>query len=50
MPDKLVDLLIRFLNQNEGKLSKRARGKELTELTETEIKSIENKYDEIFRP
>lgn len=48
MPDKLVDLLIRFLNQNGGKLSKRARSKEFAELTEIEIKSIENKYDEIF--
>jgi hypothetical protein len=48
MPDKLVDLLIRFLNQNNGKLSKRARGKEFMKLTKTEIKSIENKYDEIF--
>lgn len=49
MPDKLVDLLIRFLNRNKGKLSKRVRGKEFAELTETEIKSIQNKYDEIFR-
>ena len=49
MPDKLVDLLIRFLSQNDGKLSKRARGKEFKPLTETEVQVIENKYDEIFR-
>ena len=48
MPDKLVDLLIRFLNQNGGKLSKRARGKEFAELTEAEIGVIEDKYDEVF--
>ncbi len=50
MPDKLVNLLIRFLNQNDGKLSKRARNKEFAELTETEVKAIENKYDEVFNP
>jgi hypothetical protein len=34
MPDKLVDLLIRFLNKNNGQLSKRARKKEFAQLTE----------------
>jgi len=48
MPDKLVDLLIRFLNQNDGKLSKRALGKEFAELKETEVRAIENKYGDIF--
>ncbi len=48
MPDKLVDLLIRFLSQNNGKLLKRARGKEFNTLTEKEVQAIENKYDEIF--
>jgi len=48
MPDKLVDFLIRFLNRNNGKLSKRARGKEFAALTEVEVQAIENKYDEIF--
>jgi len=48
MPDKLVDLLIRFLNQNNGKLSKRARDKEFNQLTEDEVQSIERKYDDIF--
>lgn len=48
MPDKLVDLLIRFLDQNGGKLSKRAREKEFYQLTKTEIEAIEHKHDEIF--
>jgi Fic family protein len=48
MPDKLVNLLIRFLNQNKGKLSKRAHQREFSALTETEIQAIENKYDQIF--
>jgi len=48
MPDTLVDLLIRFLNQNNGKLSKRARGKEFNPLIDKEVQTIENKYDEIF--
>lgn len=48
MPDKLVNLLARFLDQNGGTLSKRARDKEFSLLTETEIQVIENKYDEIF--
>ncbi len=49
MPDKIVDLLIRFLNQNNGKLSKRAQDKEFSELTRSEIQTIENKYNEMFR-
>lgn len=48
MPDKIVDLFIRFLNQNDGKLSKRARDKEFNQLTESEIQIIERKYHEIF--
>ncbi len=48
MPDKLVDLLIRFLNQNNGQLSKRARSKEFYELSDKEVQAIENKFDEIF--
>jgi Fic family protein len=48
MTDKLVDLLIRFLSQNGGKLSKRAREKEFSKLTDREIKAIEQKYAEIF--
>lgn len=45
MPDKTVALLIRFLEQNEGKLSKRAIEKEFSILTEEEIKEIERNYE-----
>ena len=48
MPDRLVDLLIRFLNQNNGQLSKRARRKEFAALTDREVNAIENRYDEVF--
>lgn len=48
MPDKLVDLLIRFLSQNKGTLSKRGREKEFEKLTDREIRAIEHKYAEIF--
>lgn len=48
MPDKLVDLLIRFLTQNNGKLSKRAREREFKKLTDTEIRAIEKKFAEIW--
>lgn len=48
MPDKLVDLLIRFLGQNDGKLSNRARCKEFSQLTEDEIPTIERKYKDVF--
>ena len=48
MPDRLVDLLIRFLQQNDGRLSKRKRDKQLKLLTESEARAIEEKYDEIF--
>jgi len=48
MPDRLVALLVKFLSQNDGLLTKRAREKEFSELSETEIKSIEELYKEIF--
>ncbi|PZU68700.1 Fic family protein [Sphingobium sp.] len=44
MPDRLLDLLFRFLRQNEGRLSKRAREKEFAGLTEAEIERIEGIY------
>ena len=49
MPDKLVDLMIRFLSQNDGRLSNRGRAKEFEKLTEKEIRAIEEKYAEIFK-
>ena len=48
MPDRTVALLIRFLEQNEGKLSKRAREKEFPELSSEEAEKIEKQFSEIF--
>lgn len=48
MPDKTFALLIRFLEQEHGKLSKRARSNEFSNLTADEIVSIENTYKDIF--
>ncbi len=48
MPDRMVALLLRFLEQNNGRFSKRAKSKELNALNEDEIHSIEEKYLEIF--
>jgi hypothetical protein len=48
MPDRLVDLLIRFLAQNDGHLSKRRRTEEFEKLTDKEIQAIEAKYAEVF--
>lgn len=49
LPDTKVDLLIKFLNQNEGKLSKNKRDTEFDELSEDEIRSIEEFYTTIFK-
>lgn len=48
LPDTRVDLLIKYLNQNKGKLSKRKRQKNFDELSEEEISMIEEYYTEIF--
>ena len=48
MPDKLVAVLIRFLEQNQGVLSKRAREKELALLTPVEVAQIEQQYAVYF--
>lgn len=48
MPDRMVALLIRFLEQNKGLLSKRAIEKEFLALSASEIKRIESKYQSIF--
>jgi Fic family protein len=49
MPDKLVDTLVRFLEQNNGSLSNRARNKEFAKLKEKEVEEIESTYHNIFR-
>lgn len=48
MPDKLVAMLVRFLEQKNGRFSKRALSKEFNALSETEIVAIQNKFQEIF--
>lgn len=48
MPDNMIALLVRFLSQNDGKLSKRAHNKEFKELSVDEIFQIEEKYAQLF--
>jgi hypothetical protein len=48
MPDRVADLLFRFLRQNNGTLSRRARTREFAALTEDEIGRIETLYEEAF--
>ena len=48
MPDKMVALLVRFLEQNNGSLSKRARDNEFADLNIDEIQNIEEHYRLIF--
>ena len=48
MPDKMIALVVRFLEQGKGKLSKRAREKEFDMLGEDEIVQIEMIYSNIF--
>ena len=48
MPDKTVALLIRFLEQNNSAISKRAREKEFMDLTDDEIREIEKQYQLYF--
>jgi hypothetical protein len=48
MPDRVADLLFRFLRQNDGALSKRGREREFAELTDEEVARIEAIYAEAF--
>jgi hypothetical protein len=48
MPNNKVSLLISFLEQNNGQLSKGKRGKDFAKLTGAEIEAIEEKYAEVF--
>jgi len=50
MPDRLCDLLLRFLRQNGGRLSRRAREDEFAALSDDEAARIERIYDEAFGP
>jgi hypothetical protein len=49
MPSDTVDLLHRFLRQNEGALSQRARTKEFGALTPDEVREIEQIHNECFK-
>lgn len=48
MPDKIVALVIRFLEQGKGELSQRAKSKTFKELTAEEVLLIQEKYHEVF--
>lgn len=48
MPDTTIDLLFRFLRQNDGRLSRRGRDNEFAQLTEAETASAEQAYAEAF--
>lgn len=48
MPNSTLDLLHRFLTQNAGKLSKRARAKEFQPLTDDEVKMVETAHAKAF--
>lgn len=48
MPDRLTDLAFRFLHQNNGVFSARARQREFAKLTDEEASAIESAYAEAF--
>ena len=50
MPERTLGLLFRFLHQNGGSLSKRARDEEFSSLTQQEVAEAEAAYKEVFQP
>lgn len=48
MPDRTIDLLFRFLHQNAGRISMRAREKEFGQMTNAEVSAVEAAYLESF--
>ena len=44
MPERLLDRLFRFLSQNGGRLSRRARERDFSALTGVEVSRIEDIY------
>jgi hypothetical protein len=48
MPDNTVALLVRFLEQNNGILSQRARKKEFFALNDAEVLALETKFKKLF--
>lgn len=48
MPERTIDLLFRFLHQNGGRLSHRARAREFTLLTDNEAERVESIFHRRF--
>lgn len=48
MPDRTIDLLFRFLHQNGGRLSGRAREHEFAQMTEAEVSAAEAAWRDSF--
>jgi hypothetical protein len=48
MPERLIDLMFRFLSQDAGRLSQRARAQELSALTDEEAQGVEAIYSQSF--
>ncbi len=48
MPDRTIDLLFRFLHQNAGRLSKRAREGEFAQMADGEVTAAEEAYAASF--
>jgi Fic family protein len=48
LPDQLVDLLIKMLQQNQGKLSKAKRDKFFAELDDEQVDAVEKTFAEYF--
>lgn len=48
MPERTIDLLFRFLHQNAGRLSRRAREGEFAQMTDAEVASAEEAYATSF--
>ena len=47
MPERAADLLFRFLRQNGGRLSGRAREREFAALTDEEVVRVEATYEQV---
>jgi hypothetical protein len=50
MPMTQLELLHKFLEQNDGRLSQRARTREFAALSDEETRRIENLYEDAFKP
>ena len=48
MPGPMLELLFNFLKQNEGRLSKRARSREFSKLSDEQAESFEAIYRDLF--